>query len=135
MNTRFHPRDTLIPRVPCVYLLVSTKDLHYFYIGETKNVANRLLTHNTGRGPVTTANPLLMPWAIAAYITGFINRPQRQHFESTWKILSRRNRLQSSTLTGILSIGYEMITQHNATSLNNENKLRLVECGSIINIH
>lgn len=69
-----------------VYILVSLQDKKSLYIGQTTNLVRRLRDHNRGAGAKATAEPLLRPWALLAYVTGFGKDTRaRQRFEGAWK--------------------------------------------------
>ena len=85
----FRPIDVQLPQDNSgfVYILVSTKEPATTYIGQAKNLAARLNTHNRGAGPSATTDPRLRPWAILAYVCGFEGCPEpgRRYFESLWQ--------------------------------------------------
>ena len=70
-----------------VYMLVSTRDHTFCYIGETVNITVRLNQHNSGYGSITTCPSSLRPYALFAYVCGFDdNKMLRRSFEYMWKI-------------------------------------------------
>ena len=70
-----------------VYMLVSTRDHTFCYIGETVNITVRLNQHNSGYGSITTCHSSLHPYALFAYVCGFDdNKRLRRSFEFMWKI-------------------------------------------------
>ena len=78
-----------------VYMLVSTRDFSYTYIGMTDNIATCLSQHNSGYGSMSTEPISLRPFALFAYVCGFEgNRQAMFSFESRWKYLRdfERNR-------------------------------------------
>jgi predicted GIY-YIG superfamily endonuclease len=130
--SQFRPCDASIASIPGVYLLVSTRDTSYSYIGETNSITKRLTQHNSGQGPSATNNPLLMPWALMAYTTGFKTRSDRLCFETLWKCTARRRSNLGKTGEGLITIGQELIAVRNSR-LDNGNKYRIVRCGDIVN--
>ena len=131
--TEFCPRDSIIPRTHAVYLIVSTKQPSFAYIGETNNLARRLQEHNSLNGPEITAQLDLIPFAIHAYVIGFCNRSERLQFESEWKLNNRRRTNISLNNNGHITIALDMITQLNTERQEHGiQPLRLIECGQII---
>jgi predicted GIY-YIG superfamily endonuclease len=126
----FRPCDALIGSIPGVYLLVSTRNTAYSYIGETQSLTKRLNQHNSGQGPPATNNPVLLPWAIMAYVTGFRTRSDRLRFEALWKLTARRRRNTSTTGEGLIAVGHDLVALRNL-HLMSDNKLRIVKCGSV----
>ena len=69
-----------------VYMLVSTSDCTFSYIGETNNMSARLNEHNSGYGSKTTCPLSLRPYALFAYVCGFDgDKKLRCDFEKMWK--------------------------------------------------
>ena len=70
-----------------VYMLLSTRQKNYTYIGTTNCIRSRLQQHNSGNGAVATAPAYLRPFALLAYICGFggERRDLRYFIESKWK--------------------------------------------------
>ena len=127
--TAFRPYDALLGSLAGVSLLVSTRNTAYSYIGETKSLTKRLTQHNSGQGPSTTNNRILMPWAIMAYVNGFQNRPSRLRFEAVWKLTARRRSDVEKTAEGLVLVARDLVARHN---LHADDKLRLIRCGSIV---
>ncbi len=70
-----------------VYMLVSTQDYTFSYIGETMNISSRLNDHNSGYGSATTLPLSLRPYALFAYVCGFDgDKVLRRNFEYMWKV-------------------------------------------------
>ena len=89
----FRSCDVPLPRdsTGCVYMILSVKNHQTVYIGETQNLSKRLHDHNEGIGSQDTANILLCPWALFAYVTGFTSgRKDRRNFERHWKFLKQQ---------------------------------------------
>ena len=88
----YRPIDFDIPSESCgfVYLLKSLSPYMHqtTYIGETKNIVKRVRQHNQLRGSKSTNNPLLLPWGLVAFITGFSLNTSlvRKQFERLWKV-------------------------------------------------
>jgi predicted GIY-YIG superfamily endonuclease len=69
-----------------VYMLVSSKNKDFSYIGETISIRRRLQSHNSGFGSRSTAPSHLRPFAVFALICGFDgNKTLRCHVEYQWK--------------------------------------------------
>ena len=83
------PNDIPLPEAGngCCYLLVSTRNLHYTYIGQTiRALATRINEHNSGCGSSQTRSPVLMPWGLLAFVTGFnADREALKYFEQIWE--------------------------------------------------
>lgn len=95
LNLNLYPYraiDFEIPSNSCgfVYLLQSLSPYMHqpTYIGETKNLIRRTREHNQLRGSKSTNNPLLLPWALICFITGFnsVSNSVRKQYEQLWKI-------------------------------------------------
>jgi predicted GIY-YIG superfamily endonuclease len=127
----FRPCDAIIGQTKCVYLLVSTRDTSFSYIGQTENMGRRLVQHNSGNGATVTSNPVLMPWAVMAYVVGFQFKHERLKFEALWKITALRRKARS--MDELTHVASDLIADYN-TSCGNTClfKLRLVFCGTIV---
>jgi predicted GIY-YIG superfamily endonuclease len=126
----FRPCDIVLPKVSGVYLLVSTVDTNYMYIGETDNIRKRLDQHNAGSGTRYTNIRRLQPWAMMGFVYGFTTRSERRSFEQRWKIrtLGQSNRARAATADGMLSLGHTLASEMNA---NRHCKLRIEQCGNV----
>jgi hypothetical protein len=78
-----------------VYMLVSTTNRNFAYVGETANVHRRLLQHNSSHGSQFTNNPHLRPWTCFIFVHRFpgtgneqCNITARKRFESQWHDLN-----------------------------------------------
>ena len=130
--TTFLPKDAVIPRSPAVYLIVSTKQPEFAYIGETSNLSRRIREHNTLAGPQVTAQRDLLPFAIHAYVIGFDTKQQRLQFESRWKLINQRRANVSLNNNGRVTIAVDMISNVNPSRLERGlPPLRLIQCGRI----
>ena len=85
----YRPMKISLPDTCCgfVYIIVSTKVVNTFYIGETRDLRRRLHEHNTGKGAAFTSNPDYQPWGLLCYVCGFdddelLNRQQRKQLEA-----------------------------------------------------
>ncbi len=60
----------LIPTetVGYVYILIPTRDGNFTYIGQSKNISQRLDAHNRGHGAIHTAPIEPRPYALAGLI-------------------------------------------------------------------
>ena len=130
----FRPYDIVVERVPAVYLLVSTRNSGYMYIGETKDIRKRLNDHNSGRGSAFTNNMRLRPWALFGYVSGFVRKNERQIFEQLWKrkAMLRRNIRNTLSPMGMMDVSRDI------ASLKNRNRselqqLRVQLCGEETN--
>ena len=75
----------------CVYFLVSLKNRRITYIGQTLDIRQRLLQHNSGSGSSFTNEIGNRPWAILGYIIGFDrNRAWMMSVEDSWQRLRQR---------------------------------------------
>ncbi len=123
--------DFIIPVDSCgyVYLLLSLNPYmsHSTYIGETTNLNRRLNEHNQLRGSNSTSNPLLLPWALVCFVTGFtsISRSIRKQFEQSWKIERDKLKLYYKRTLSIKEICN--VAKHIIQRYNNK-ELRLVQC-------
>jgi predicted GIY-YIG superfamily endonuclease len=126
----FRPCDIVLPKVSGVYLLVSTVDPNYMYIGETDNIRKRLDQHNAGEGTRYTNIRQLQPWAMMGFVYGFMARTERMSFEQRWKIRGKgpRNRARAATPDGMMSLGHTLASEQNA---NRHCKLRIEQCGTV----
>ena len=126
----FRPCDFILHRQPAVYLLVSTKCYGYMYIGQTKDIRQRLNDHNCGRGSTVTNNQNLRPWALFGYLYGFGAEENRVNFEQLWKyrVRAARGRFDSLSATGVLDIGRELATSKNRFRSLAE-QIRVQQCG------
>ena len=74
-----------------VYFLVSLKNRRITYIGQTLDIRQRLLQHNSGSGSSFTNEIGNRPWAILGYIIGFDkNRAWMMSVEDSWQRLRQR---------------------------------------------
>lgn len=129
-QTIYRPCDAVVCQTPIVYLLVSTRNTNYTYIGQTENMRIRLIQHNSGTGAAGTAIPVLMPWAFMAYITGLAEKSDRLSLEALWKATgSRRN---ATTVDSYIAIASDLVANANSILPPSQPKLRLVVCGSVI---
>jgi hypothetical protein len=84
----FRYKDIPIPmdRSGVVYILVSQKDGRSMYIGNSRNMVQRLGQHNAGIGSLESAPREKRPWGLYAYITGFAgNRGLMEAVEGHWQ--------------------------------------------------
>ena len=70
---------------PFVYLLLSTKQKQYWYVGTTINIRRRLREHNSGYGDNYTKPIARRPWHLMAYTFGFYSRAHADEFEREWR--------------------------------------------------
>jgi predicted GIY-YIG superfamily endonuclease len=113
-----------------VYLLVSTVCSDRTYTGQTKNLAVRLVKHNSGYGSKGTAPPEYLPYAPAAYITNMnhMTENDRMTLEWRWKYLNKRSihRGQAS-IEDRINNGRTVMDEYNSRAAE-ENQLKMVVC-------
>ena len=86
---RYHPFLVSCTNLPScntgfIYLLASLRNAYFTYIGQTKNILQRLLKHNSGSGADGTSRPEDRPFHVAAYICGLsdLTRSERMSLEA-----------------------------------------------------
>lgn len=128
----FSPRDVVIQRVPAVYLLVSTRQYGYMYIGETMDMKKRLNDHNCGQGSAFTNNSRLRPWAVFGYVYNLGSKGERRRFEQWWKrnAMKNRNRDRSCDPSGLMQIARDLASIKNRTRTE-DSKIRVQVCGDM----
>jgi predicted GIY-YIG superfamily endonuclease len=126
----YRPCDAIVGHVQCVYVIVSTRDVSYTYIGETANMGRRLNEHCTGTGAKITSYPALQPWGLLGYVTGFRDKQERLNFEALWKETCRRQHIQHGTAESILHVAHSLIQSANENRDANS-LLRLIRCGHV----
>ena len=128
------PRDSVVPKTSCVYLLISTKQTAYCYIGATKNLRKRLDQHNSGQGARTTRNPALRPWGVMAYVDGFVSSSTRLSFESCWKTRFQTLPLRIGQNYFRLLQTARLLIEENSRNNNKtfDAQLRLIETGRVL---
>ena len=85
------PQDT----TGCCYLLVSCPQPTVTYIGQTKNLPERLRQHNSGCGSNQTQSAMLCPWALFGYVVGFGGSTEKlRHFEKAWQNMREQEKLR-----------------------------------------
>jgi predicted GIY-YIG superfamily endonuclease len=125
----YRPQDATIGNTPCVYLLVSTAQPDYIYIGSTINLAMRLYQHNSGQGSQTTQIKILQPWALMCYVVGFADKEQRLKFEAIWKFRSRKLHRQYGIYSNqVATLGIDLGMEW---TKRKEAILKIINCGSI----
>jgi predicted GIY-YIG superfamily endonuclease len=97
-----------------VYMIVSTTDCRYAYVGETSCIRRRLQEHNRGHGAQFTSDPYLRPWALMVLISGFPdaghtpeNSAARKAFERQWHMHNAA--LATADVRGILANGQQVL--------------------------
>jgi len=115
-----------------VYMLVSTRETDFTYIGETSNLKQRLDRHNDGSVKTTSA-PYLRPWGYLGFVCGFPpdDSNSRKAFEAAWKhsIAHRLANSPTRTLTSDqkLKAGLDVANSPRWRSM----KLKLVRTGKV----
>ncbi len=133
----YRPRDVVIPsdNTGFVYLLISTVDLQFLYIGSCYNLIARYSSHNTGFGSLQTAPASLRPWAILAYVSGF--EGQKRHFldfERRWiarKIALQRQPRSQASIEAIVALGETIALEFNEDRHMN---LKFIHSGTITSL-
>ena len=91
----FRPTDIILPS-DCsgfVYMLISLRSEDFFYIGKTKDLNQRLKSHQSGYGSYSTMPEHLRPYAYYAYLCGFNgDKSLMFYIERQWK--ERVNRMK-----------------------------------------
>ena len=89
----YRPTDIILP-TDCsgyVYMLISLRTNDFFYIGKTKDLHQRLRSHQSGYGSYSTMPEYLRPYAYFAYICGFDgNETLMFYIEQQWKLSVNR---------------------------------------------
>ena len=89
----YRPADIILPNdtTGFVYMLISLRTNDFFYIGKTKDLHQRLRSHQSGHGSYSTMPEHLRPYAYYAYICGF-NEDESLMFyiERQWKEIIHR---------------------------------------------
>ena len=84
----YRPTDVILPNDNSgfVYMLISLRSKDFFYIGKTRDLNQRLRSHQSGHGSYSTMPAHLRPYAYYAYICGF-NEDESLMFyiERQWK--------------------------------------------------
>ena len=130
----YRPRDVVLPadNTGFVYLLVSTADLQFLYIGSCYNLIARYSSHNTGFGSLQTAPASLRPWAILAYVSGFEGQKRNfLDFERRWiarRIALQRQPQSQTSIEAIIALGETIAVQFNEDRHLN---LKFVQSGTI----
>jgi hypothetical protein len=129
------PNDIPLPEAGngCCYLLVSTKNVQATYIGQTmRALATRLHEHNTGCGSEQTKSPILIPWGLLAFVTGFnADQLSLRCFEQVWeekRLRLFRRQVGQITTEQIIAQGTDLMS----TDPFNTMGLRMVIKGTIV---
>ena len=117
----FRPRDVPVPNdnTGYVYILVSTRNTNYVYIGSCNCLHTRFRQHNSGYGADQTTSPTLRPWALLGFVSGFQGQNAiRIQFENRW--INEKNSLMNSragnhaTVEDILNLVYPLKEHYNS---------------------
>ena len=82
MNDIFLPNDCS----GYVYMLISLRSNDFCYIGKTKDLHQRMRSHQSGHGSLSSQPEHLRPYAYFAYICGFNgNETMMYYVENQWK--------------------------------------------------
>ena len=133
----FRPRDIPVPsdKTGYVYILVSTRNTNYVYIGSCKCLHTRFRQHNSGHGALQTGSATLRPWALLGFVSGFQgNDAIRLQFENRW--INEKNNLMTSpagqhaTAVDILNLVHPLKEHCNSREDINVNLL-FVDSGTV----
>lgn len=102
-----------------VYLCCSMRISTYVYIGQTQRIRKRLVAHNSGNGAFGTKSPLLPPFYIAGFISGFeyYNKDYLLTLETKW----RRHRMalvDRADVLCVLRLGEKIVADENQNNLS-----------------
>ena len=116
-----------------VYILVSTKNTNYTYIGSCLCLHKRIQQHNSGFGAVQTAPASFRPWALLGCISGFQGEDTiRLQFENRW--IREKDNLKESrrniTVEDILNL-VPPLNEHCNSREDINVKLTFVDTGTI----
>ena len=114
----------LIPTetVGYVYILISTRDGNFTYIGQSKNISQRLDAHNRGHGAINTTPIELHPYALAGLISSVgLDASVRMGLEQRWRVLCEQSITDSPYR--IVKLG-ESVAQHHNQSLFDSNHMQ-----------
>ena len=102
-----------------VYLLISFRNRHFTYIGQTENIVQRFWQHQSGRGAVGTERVEDQPFAIACYITGLVHytKAQRMGLEQQWR--HYQNQLDNDDVFNIITQGERLVNDQNNNAVIN----------------
>ncbi len=140
LNLSLYPYRALdydMPSTSCgfVYLLQSLSPYmdHSTYIGETNNLIRRVREHNQLRGSNSTKNPLLLPWGLVCFVTGFSSTCSRTRkvFEMLWKVERDKQKQfhkRNLSIDEICNVAKTLITKYKGE------ELRFIQCCSYNNI-
>ena len=116
-----------------VYCLISKEHRDHIYIGETKNLCQRLIQHNSGSGSLSTENIRYRPWAVAAYICGLghMTKVERMGLERRWKMHVQNLRISGHHESiSWINIGSHIVEMYN--SGNTIDNIRYIGLVSVI---
>lgn len=127
----FRRIDTTIPldSTGFVYCLTSTRNPHKIYIGQTKNLSQRLVMHNRGEGAEGTRDPRDRPWAIGSYICGLghMNQADRENLEQSWKdLVSAMQQHGIDSSYNWIMAGRRIIQRYNEDCVDDAQNIRFV---------
>ena len=123
----FRLRDATLPSdsTGYIYVLISYRNPHFTYIGQTQNLRQRLRRHNSGHGAYGTSRPEDRPFAIAGYISGLVHytKAHRMSLESQWR--EYRNQLTDDSRINIIAQGERIVHDQNANAQRMDNPDRI----------
>lgn len=107
----YRPQDVFLPsgQTGYVYVLISTKDSSFTYIGSCQDLLLRYDRHNEGNGANQTTPPSLRPWGLLAFVSGFEgNKEVYEPFENAW--IARKLNMSHNMITirALLDIGEDL---------------------------
>jgi predicted GIY-YIG superfamily endonuclease len=97
-----------------VYLLCSTSDANYSYIGQCEQLDKRLDDHNSGNGAFGTSDYTKRPFHVAGFITGLkhYDETMRMSLEHHWQD-NRDHMIAHKTVLNILDVGERLVMEKN----------------------
>lgn len=133
----YRPRDVSLPPQPTgyVYLLVSTQDTSFLYIGSTNCLITRFRQHNSGYGSKQTAPPSLRPWGILGYVCGFQGDEKiRTSVENDWIVAKEelfRGRSSNITLQSVIDLILPILRRYNRENQDSNLNLKFFNSGTV----
>ena len=101
----------------------------------------RLRQHNEGNGSFGTQIEALRPWALMAYVVGFLSKEERLSFESRWKLTAIRSNTNIASAEQVFLSGKRLLQSwkdreaddgETERTVIRSNHLRLIRCGYVI---
>jgi predicted GIY-YIG superfamily endonuclease len=112
----FRVRDILIPTksVGYVYIIIPKSNTNFTYIGQTKNISQRLDIHNRSHGAVDTAVIERRPYALAGLISSVgLDNSVGMALEQKWRVLHKETLSYNDSPYVIVKLGESIAQFHN----------------------